>query len=363
MGMPFGLNMGAVRPIGKIAGYDSQFQALLDDLALARSQGLVDVISTYDQAETGGLTIGAVKTGGYPLNPRFVMQAYRSIASNLELLNDVLDSTAIRALQSPENIESLVLKGVGDGAINNIPSLPLLESEELPQDALDARTCVARGRIGAVIKFSGFCESKELVPMYLTDGYSRTIASLINNTRDLLIAESDDQFWVHRNRVLSLAFETVLDPRTLDKLSIAEILKLRTREWGKFEQRRHDLISGAFELANAANESDDFNSFVKERLVEIRKTAAEIETQRKTLGFRIKCDLGAGALTGGLSLLTLQAPLNSVAAILALGGIWALHKTQSYAKEIGELKNTEKQANRGAGFAMSKMLGAIENQA
>lgn len=363
LGIPFmGMSMGPVRPIGKIANYDSHFQKLIDDLALARSEGLLEVISTFDRAETEGFTIGAVKTGGYPLNPQFVMQVYRSMGSNLGLLSNVLDPTVVRALQSPDNFESMVLTGHGDGAINDIPALPQLELEGFTQDELEALTNIARGRIGAVVKYSGFCESKMLVPTYLSDAYSRTISSVIKNTSELLVSETGDEFWVQRNRVLSLAFETVLEPETLDNLSLADVLSLRTQEWGDFEKRRDDLFRGAFELANEASNSDDFDSFVKARLYEMRDAAAAIEHQRKSLNFKIKCDLGKGALSGGLSLMTLQAPLNSVAAILALGGIWALHKTQSYVNEISELKKAEQQATRGAGFAMTKVLGAIQQQ-
>jgi hypothetical protein len=62
MGMPpiFGFNMGPVRPLGKIPGYDNAFDRLMDEIDIARRQGLVDVISSYDLKTSEQATLGAV---------------------------------------------------------------------------------------------------------------------------------------------------------------------------------------------------------------------------------------------------------------------------------------------------------------
>ena len=358
-----GISVGAVRPLGKIAGYDQRFEQLVDQLASARSDGLVDVVSTYDAAETKSMTIGAVKMGGYPLNPQFVLGVYRSVASNQSLLRAVLDPEAARALRDSGNIESLAISGVGDGAINNIPGLPSLEAENLSNDEVEAATQLARGRLAALIKCTGYCESKDLVPSYLTDGYSQTMETLLRNTSSLLDDGTDDPFWHRRNRVLDLSFKTLIDAEALDSLSLSDVLKLRTTEWGKFEHLRDDLLRGAFELATEASDEQNFRSFVHERLKKIHKAATELESQRKSLRFRIKCDLGAGALGGGLTLVTLQAPLTSIAAVLAIGGVWALQQTKSYGDELMKLKQQEKEAEGGAGFAMNRLFAEIRRHA
>ncbi|MCD0459943.1 hypothetical protein [Roseiconus lacunae] len=364
IGLPLmGINVGAVRPLGKVADYDQQFEQLADQLAPARSDGLIDVVSTYNAAETKSMTIGAVKMGGYPLNPQFVLGVYRSVASNQTLLCSVLDPNAARALRDPANIDSLAISGVGDGAINNIPGLPSLDAENLVNDNVEAATQLARGRLATLIKCTGYCESKDIVPSYLSDGYSQTMETLLRNTSSLLDDVTDDPFWHRRNRVLDLSFKTLIDAQALDALSLSDILKLRTAEWGKFESLRDDLLRGAFEVATEAADEKDFQNFVHERLQQIRKTTAELETQRKSLGFRIKCDLGAGALSGGVALVTLQAPLNSIAAILAIGGVWALQQTKTYGDELMKIKQQEKEAEGGAGFAMNRLFAEIRRRA
>jgi len=363
IGLPlFGMSAGPVRPLGKVARYDEDFQQLIDEISPAIEQGLVEVVSTYDQAETNSFTIGAVLMGGYPLNPQFVMSVYRSIASSQELLSAVLDQGADHALQNPNNFETLAIPGVGDGAINDIPALPLLETDGDIDDYANARTCVARARLAAIVKYTGYCEAKSLVPTCSVDGYSRIISSLLRNTRALIANDSMDPFWLRRNKVLDLSFENLLVPDLLDKISVDQVITMRTSEWGRFEKSRENLFGGAFELANAAAREPDFEKFVTERLVEIRRLAGQIESQRKSIGFRIKCDLGSGALGAGLSLLTLQAPLNSFAAVLALGGVWALQRTQTYGDELMKLKEQEREAKRGAGFAMSRFFDHVNER-
>lgn len=364
IGMPFfGISTGAVRPLGKTASYDSQFDELVDELDAARSEGLVEVITTYDQSATAGFTLGAVPTGGYPLDPQFIMGVYRSLASDQTLLCSILDDTALRALADPNNLDTLILHGVGDASINNAPGLPLVESGGLSDEELVQRTSLARGRLAALTKFAGYCEAKDIIPTFPNDGYSNVMSTLIRNTQNLLVSQSDDMFWVNRNRILKLAFEIILEPKMLDTIPLTDIIKMRSQEWGAFDQMRQDLFRGVFELANAGEKEEDFAKYVTERLVNIRRTASKIESQRSSIGFRIKCDLGAGALSGGLSLLTLQAPLQSFAAVLAIGGVWALQRAASYEKELSKLRQEEAETERSAGFAMSRMLTAVKVRA
>lgn len=360
LGVPFlGMDVGPVRPIGKVARHDEEFQRLIDEISPALKQGLAEVISTYNRSATRAFTIGAVLTGGYPLDPRFVMSVYRSVASNQQLLSAVLDQSALSALHNPDNHDCLVLSGVGDGAINQVPALPLLEIDSLADDSAKALTSVARARLAALVKFTGYCEAKELVPTYTTDGYSRAVSTLLQNTRRLLADESNDPFWIRRNKVLDLGFETILEPNALDRVSVEDVIALRTKEWGRLEASREKLFHGVFELASTDVSEDEFEAAIKGRLVEIRGLAGQIEAQRRSIAFRIKCELGSGALGAGLALLNLQAPLRSVAAILAIGGVWFFQRCRTYGDELIKLRELEREAKRGAGFALSRFFGEI----
>ncbi len=231
IGLPIvGMNTGAVRPLGKIAHYDKDFEKLMDAIAPAAKEGLIKVVSSYDRTSTERFTIGAVPTGGYPLNPRFVLMAYRSIASDQALLASVLDDLAVKTMAAPDNWSSLSISGWGDGGINRSPRLPAIQMDETSNEEIEIRTNVARGRLASIVKFTGYCEAKELIPTYPAEGLARTMSALLRNTRDVLASSSSDDFWLRRNRVLELAFHTLVDPVLLDSLSITDVLNLRSNE-------------------------------------------------------------------------------------------------------------------------------------
>jgi hypothetical protein len=132
MGMPpvMGLNAGPVRPLGKVAGYDEAFDRLMTDVDIARRQGLIDVTTTYDTSTSQNMTVGAVLMDNYPLNPKFMVWAYRNLARDYDAMrlavegdNDLFEAPddAVLAIE--------VSNCRADGGINNDPALPLLAGE------------------------------------------------------------------------------------------------------------------------------------------------------------------------------------------------------------------------------------------
>jgi len=64
-GMPFfSMPCGPIRPMGKTIGYDNIFERIIDECRLGIEQGLIEVISTYNIAESQNICIGGVNTGG-----------------------------------------------------------------------------------------------------------------------------------------------------------------------------------------------------------------------------------------------------------------------------------------------------------
>lgn len=122
LGMPplFGMNMGAVRPLGKSAQYDSDFDRLLDEVKLARVDGCVEVVSTYDLSSSAQATIGAVMMGDYPLNPQFMLWAYRSVARDQGVLEAAIDGDrSLIALADDQIVEMSIAQASADGGIND----------------------------------------------------------------------------------------------------------------------------------------------------------------------------------------------------------------------------------------------------
>lgn len=77
---------------GYVADYADDFSQVLEGASDAVKAGLLEVRSTFQQESKGHLTIGAIPTGGYPLNIPFVFWLYRSMANDQGFLNDAIQA-------------------------------------------------------------------------------------------------------------------------------------------------------------------------------------------------------------------------------------------------------------------------------
>ncbi|MGY4625309.1 hypothetical protein [Bradyrhizobium sp. USDA 4486] len=64
--------------------------------------------------------------GRYQLNFQAVLNYYRGLARNKEMLMDAIDRLAVD-ITSGDDAQSFVEQGQADGSINNDPALPLFE--------------------------------------------------------------------------------------------------------------------------------------------------------------------------------------------------------------------------------------------
>ncbi|MBZ2168987.1 hypothetical protein [Marinobacter sp. F4216] len=235
MGMPlFGFDIGAVRPMGKTIGYDDIFEKIIESCRPAIKQGLIEVITTYNMADTKGtISVGTVPTGGYPLDTQFVFWLYRSMAQDQDFLSSAISNSKTELLSNMETSYDIALKGVGDGKVINFDALPLIDDVNLNDNQREYLTEISRARLASVIKYSGYCEAKELVPVFNGITYGSIVAKVLENARIVLSDVKEDPFWMKRNRILDLCHEEFLDEVILDSMSIDEVLKFRSKSWGK----------------------------------------------------------------------------------------------------------------------------------
>ena len=355
MGMPlFGLDTGPVRPMGKGMGYDDRFDRTLEMCKSAVSQGTLKVISTFTAPEASGLTIGGVPRGGYPLDAAAVYQLYRAMASSQDLLTDVIGHDADSLKRQLQTAEGLAMTGGADGSVNDGPSLPIAEIVANEQLA-EPLTQIARARIGAILKYSGFCEAKSLVPVFGTPFYARALERILNRARTFLDAGTPkNQF--RRSRVLELAHEEFLVDERLDALTVDDVLRLRSAAWGKQAVARERLFEAIFQIAASSREDDAFLDDAAKEIQEYRRASEGVVRERESLGMSIKCDLGSGVLASGVGMVGLmsqiESPLQSIAVTLAAGGVWALEKAKEYVPKLREIEAQTAELKRGAGFAL-----------
>jgi hypothetical protein len=366
IGMPlFGMDMGAVRPMGKIIGYDDFFDRTLTTCKTAMQQGLIEVVSTYNIPETkGNFTIGGVPTGGYPLNMKFVFWLYRSMAQDQTFLSKAISINKKQLLDNIELSGDLSLKGVGDGGINDIAALPLIVGKNNTEDELLFLTQIARARIASFIKYAGYCDQKELVPVFNGHVYGNLVSNLLNNAHNVLAEVDDDQFWIRRNRILELCHEEYLNDNILNSLSIEQVIKLRTKAWGLQAQSREGLFSSISEIALELDSNELFKNKSQDLIKKYRIESETLVRERENIHFKIKCDMGTAALGGGTSLIGLltqfQSPLTSMGVTLAAGGMWAFNKSKEYVPALKEIKSKEAEIKRGAGFGLHDFYSRLK---
>jgi len=360
----FGFDMGAVRPMGKILGYDEKFERIVDECRPAINQGLIDVISTYNISETKNLSVGGVPMGGYPLDPSVVFQIYRSMVGEESFLRNAISYEKHNLIESLEFNDKLALSGIGDNRINDSSALPILNDGSIPKDKRVLITNIARARLAATIKYAGFCESKEVVPVFHHDVYGKIISNIINNTRSVFSEDRDDRFWLKKSRVLQLCHEEFMDDSKLETLSIEQIIRLRSKAWGVQAASRDELFASVSEVALEASNRPSFQQEAKKLIGKYRDESETLVRERANIGHMIKCDLGSSALAlGGGALVANESQLISPASItttLIAGGIWFLQRRKEYLPQLENLKSQEEKLRRGAGFGLYNFYSRIK---
>jgi len=366
MGMPlFGMDMGAIRPMGKVLGYDDIFEKITETCKPAIQQGLIEIISTYDISETKGtFSIGGVPTGGYPLNTQFVFWLYRSMAQDQDFLAQAISGSKKSLMNNADISNELALKGVGDGGINDIPALPLIIDDSLSKVEQEYLTQIARARIAATIKYAGFCEMKELIPVFNGSVYGDIVSKLLNNAHSVFTDVEDDQFWIRRNRILEICHEEYLNENILNSMSIEQVIKLRSKAWGTQAASREALFSSIGEIALELDDQKLFHNKAREIVIKYRKESEALVSERQNVHFKIKCELGKATLGGGTVLVgllsQLSSPVASMGLTLAAGGMWAFDKSKEYVPALKELKNKELELKRGAGFGLHDFYSRVK---
>jgi len=374
LGMPpiFGFNMGAVRPLGKFDDYDNAFDRLMDRLQIARRQGVIDVVSTYDLATSSQGTIGAVLMGDYPLNPRFMLWAYRAVAREPEVLTAAIAGDKRLMSLSEDNFESLSITGSSaDGAINDDPELPLLDGEFSREWLRRLLTCIARARVASTMKSIGFCASKDLVPVFGNSNFDALVGLFAARATQVIdrVAE-EDPYWQTRNRVFNIAHSEYINDEILSEMPIDEVLKLRSKAWGEQAKARDELLHAVAELAREAINENDFDQVVRDKIRAYRTVAEDVKRQRSMLSFSINCELikGAGGVAAPIMagtvadgfLSQMQTAIGAGTVLLA-GCLWAVSRVQELKPLSEQLRSVETEFQDNVCFGLHNFYRGLAN--
>lgn len=371
IGLPIvGMNMGPIRPLGKAPGYDEDFDRLMDELNYARRDGIIDVVSVFEREPENMLSIGGVPSGGYPLNSTFMLQAYRSLARDNEALVEAISKDPLISTCTPEILADIAGdRAIADGGFNQDPKLPDIDGDMVRPELRAQISSVARSRLAAVLRSVGYCATKELVPTFHNSNYIGALNHITSRAVHAIdtIAE-DDPYLTRRNKVLDIAHSEYINDAVLDKLSLDDVLALRTRAWGEQAEARDTLLQSAAELAKNCSSEDEFDRAVRDEIANYKKTWDELANERRQLGFSITCDVlegGAKTLSAGLvggvggAYAQLQTGVGAAALLLA-GCIFAAQKTKEYKPMRDALLKAEAEFNDHACFGLHDFYRRLE---
>lgn len=369
IGMPpfLGINMGAVRPLGKKANYDNDFDRLMDEIDIARRQGLVDVTSSYDLSTSQKMTVGAVIMGNYPLNPQFLLWAYRNLCRDQAAIGAAITGDDHLFGLSAETVAEIAITQCGaDGSINDDPALPSLNGP-LARESLRAEfSVIARARTAAVIKTIGFCAAKQMVPTFGNASYgavARHIANVAANVIDTV--STHDPYFAQRAEVLRIAHEEYVDETILDKMTVDDVLKLRTAAWGKQAQAREEMLRSVAEIGKEVSNSEKFVEIAQDRIRSYRSKAEELEKERAGLDLKIRCDFvagfaGVGTAAASAGFFTqLQSAIGAATTLFA-GCMYGANKIKEYGPVLQQLRTTEAEFKDDAAFGLQNFYSGLD---
>ena len=370
MGMPpiMGINIGPVRPLGKTPDYDNRFDQLMSEIDIARRQGLIDVISSYDRSSSDQMTIGAVLMGNYPLNPRFMLWGYRNIARDNEVIRSAIAGDDTLFNKTDDEIKALAITQCSaDGGINDDPAMLPLEGNLLREMLRIPLSSIARARLASVIKSIGFCAAKQMVPYFGKPSFASLAGRIALRANDVIDrVTTHDPFFASRAEVLRVAHEEYIDETILEKMAIDDVIALLTAAWGDQASARDEMLRSIAQLSKETSDKPSFAEVVRERIQQYRAVAEGLERERAKLKLQIRCEVvkaAGGIATGeGLSvglLSQLQSAIGAATTLVA-GCIYVADKIKDYAPVISQLKATEAQFKDDAAFGLHNFFARID---
>lgn len=367
LGMPpiMSWDMGPVMPMGKAPGYDNEIEELANTFEEAISEGALEIISTYNEISPGSMLIGTVGVDNYPLNPQAVFWIFRTMAADQELMQSVLDDTYLASLSNRDDVFSLGLEGCGDGQINDIPRLPLIEKYYDDDDLRKAVSRICYARLGSVVKYVGYCQEKDVVPILPSVGYQNIVNRLLRNSSSIIRqnADPEDSFWVRLNRMQRVIHEDLVDANILANVQVKEILRLRDAKWRDTMTAKERLFESMRELALDTKNNDEFSEKTTKEIAGYLAVAEGLESEWKKIRLKLTCEVGVASLAAAPKIVgeitQISNGIGSAELILIAGGVWFLQQVKGLGTEIIQLQEREAKLKRGVGFGLTKAYPSL----
>ncbi|GBE22681.1 MAG TPA: hypothetical protein ENH00_06400 [Actinobacteria bacterium] len=318
---PIGMPTGRVRPLGKSRGYDDGFERVLEDIKLAERQGHVRLLARPEQSEAR-MTLGAVLVPEGTPDPRWVFQVYRALAQDPAWVKSALGG--IEPISAREEAEELCLPSADDGTLTTYldgqsvsqsrPLAAVLMSGWSEEDARLAAK-VAHARLGAVVKSFGYSQLNGMVPL-ATHHVTATILARLGNQIRSASWSSDADLTRRLSQIHNMLIVDEVDASAIDGMTTRELLKLRTRAWGRYQEGRLAFLRVLRQISTEELTDESFSARIREEIARYRTLQENYESDRRGLQrSALKTGVGTG-LTTTLSTLAAGAIAHDLSALL-----------------------------------------------
>lgn len=327
--MPFGLPQGPIKPLGKIDNYDELFDKVLKECKNAISQGSIEILGNPQYEES--LTIGAVPIPEDTPDPLFTYINYRNLSENQEFVQLISKGLEKLDLKNVKDVTQLIPSGLEskEQSVNNAsrPPKALIEKEGLSTDEVILLSDLCHTRIGTLVKYLGFSFKKQLHPFTSDVGYASVISKLeLNFNGTLESIETDEKFLKKQKQLSSLhniVLSEFINPIIFDNLSINQILKQRTKAWGKTQENRSKLISELNDIAFDCDSDAKFERACSVKFKEFLKVASDYHHEVNKLKIMLTLDTSLFFFMQGQEFQLLEKILKapSFETLLIVGGL------------------------------------------
>jgi len=357
--MPMGMPDGPIKPLGKIDNYDDIFEQVLNQCKNAIKQGSIEILGAPEYEES--FTIGATPMPPDTPNPFFTYINYRQISENLEFVELMSKGLEKVNLKEIKDIDKLIPTGreSEEQTVNDMkrPPKAILVNEKLTKDTLDILSNLCHTRIGTLVKYLGYSFNKHLHPFTSDMGYANVISKLeYNFIGTVEHIQSDEDLLKQQKRLASLhnlILSEYIDPAKLDHLDISQVLKQRTKAWGKAQENRSKLIT---ELNNIALDCEDDSKFEKAcrtRFKAFLKQTSDYKHEIDKLKLMLLFDANLFFFMTGQEFLLLEKILKapSIETLLIVGSL-GLKYAKQHLNSILDIVKKAEERREASGYAI-----------
>lgn len=294
----FAMDMGPALPLGKVAGYDTSFERLLDECQPAMESGTLVVRGSPPPPL--GMTIGHFPVPEGQANPQWVFQIFRALASSRDYLR--VASRGIPGTSDLRNEDLSTLAPGGAALEMNFGNLPVVASPDdgsLPDDLKASIRVMAAARVATIVKMIGMAQVTGLHPFAVDDG----VAAFLDQIQQLaaksmaaeLAATNDAEIVRRAKRVERFIFCQHLPDVALDRLSVSDVIRLRTRAWGRAGEKRAAFFREVRKISDELASDEAFDAAVARELTSYRTANAEFDAEVRRFGMQACAPVVAGA--------------------------------------------------------------------